>query len=60
MTPTPKALAACSLHSFRTMLSKRADWEDLSERAAIMEYDGNLSRERAEMMVMEATWKGKA
>ena len=32
----------------------------LCERAAIMEYDGELSRERAEMMVMEATWKKQA
>lgn len=57
MTTHEAELAQCSLHSFKTMLSKRDDWSDLAERAAIMEYDGGLSRAQAEVRVMEELWK---
>jgi len=56
---TDELLKKCSIRTFRMMLTRREDWEDLLERQAIAEYDGKLSRSMAEMVAIEDVTSGR-
>lgn len=53
-TPSPETHAAAMGFVVKLTAEQRTDWE---ERAAIMEFDGGLSREAAEVLAARETFR---